>query len=83
MDRRLNIEHRNVEADQAVLIGRVRQVMGAVARQAGRDILVRIVLEGNFPIHNQPVNSDLTLEKALHLLGVPTRYRVSLDCYLG
>lgn len=83
MDRRLNIVHQNVEADQAVLIGRVRRVMGAVARQAGRDILVRIVLEGNFPIHNQPVNSDLTFEKAFQLLGIPTRCRVSLDRYLG
>jgi hypothetical protein len=52
MDRRPSLVHRNVQADQAVLIGRVRRAMGAVVRQAGRDISVRIVLDGNFPIHN-------------------------------
>lgn len=52
MDRRPSLVHRNVEADQAVLTGRVHRVMGAVVRQAGRDISAPIVLEGNFRIRD-------------------------------
>lgn len=58
MDPRPSLVHRNVEADQAVLSGRVRRVTGAVVvvvvvvRQAGREILVRIVMEGNFRIRD-------------------------------
>lgn len=54
MDRRPSLVHRNVKGDLAVLNGRVRRVTGAVVvvRQAGRDILARIVLEGNFRIHD-------------------------------
>lgn len=54
MDPRPSLVYRNVEADQAVLNGRVRRVTGAavVVKQAGRDILVRIVQEGSFRIHD-------------------------------
>lgn len=53
MDPRPSLVYRNVEADQAVLNGRVRRVTeAAVVKQAGRDILVRIVQEGSFRIHD-------------------------------